>query len=534
MNAVFVLRGIQWIAIAILFFLLVYSVTRKPSEMQKHVIVLTISTIISLIGYTIEMDAGCLESALRGTAVSYIGKPFVMLSSYMLVSTFYGHKIPKRRFVILAALSCFYFLLVYTNEYHHLYYATTGFVENAKFTPLVLTHGPLYYTYVAASVIFFLACILVIVRGYRKSKSPMRRRLSYYSILMVVSGMLGYLIYLMGLSGGYDATMLGISVASFFLFMLFFRCKIFDVIDMAKDYALDVSPDALIVFDDANEVVYENAFAKDLVAQGITKEVINNFQFGTTQYTFNNNIYAVHVKEIIERKDHLGKSVEIHDITDSFNHQARLEEAVKDRTEKLETMQRTIFGSMASIVEARSLETGDHIRRVSEYTGMIANALRSNEKYKDILTDDYINTLVLSAPLHDIGKISVSDSILLKPGKLTPEEFSEMKKHSASGAQIIRTTMVGLESEEYINMAATIALYHHEWWDGSGYPAGLIGDRIPICARIVALADCYDALTSQRCYKEAFPDSTAIRIIKEESGSHFDPEVVEAFLSIKH
>ncbi len=221
--------------------------------------------------------------------------------------------------------------------------------------------------------------------------------------------------------------------------------------------------------------------------------------------------------------------MEIHDITTTYNYRLGLEQAVRETTEHLSYIQRTIFASMASIVEARSLETGDHIRRVSEYTRIIAETLQQSGRYADILTDEYIQTLVLSAPMHDIGKISIRDAILLKPGKLDPDEFDEMKLHTVNGEKIIRATMTGLESESYIHMAAEIALYHHERWDGTGYPTGLSGEAIPLSARIVAVADCYDAITSQRCYKGPTPSPEALEILRFESGTHFDPLVVKAF-----
>lgn len=538
MTTEFFNSTVQWIAIGIFFFLLVYSTLQKPSEMQKHVTVLTIASILFLGGYLVRIESADIQTAMLGATISYMGQPFVMLSALMLIATFFGHKIPKSHFVLLACCAAAIPIVVYTNPHHYLFYATVDFDPDALHSPLITTHGPLYNVNLLLAFACFVAYIHIISSGYRKVKSPVRKRLSIYSILMVVSGVVGYLLYFLKLTNGYDTTMFGVSLGAVFLAVLFFRCRIFDIVDKAKDYALDSSDEGLVIFDDANAVIYENSTAASLMEHDIPQEyidIISPFDDSPAKTEIrdcDDRHYSVCVRPITKNGDYLGKSVEMHDISDSINHRALLEEAVRVTTERLETVQRTIFGSIASIVEARSLETGDHIMRVSKYTEMIAQALRNRGDYADVLTDEYINTLTLSAPLHDVGKISIPDAILLKPAKLTPEEFEVMKTHAAKGAEIIATTMEGLESEEYISMATDIARYHHERWDGNGYPAGLQGERIPLSARIVALADCYDAMTSERCYKEAFPNREAIAIIRQERGSHFDPKVVDAFFAL--
>jgi len=533
MVAEFFKITIQWIAIFIFFLLLVYAALQKPSEMQKHVIMLTIASILFISGYLIRIYAETMQAAMIGSTVTYMGQPFVMISAVMLIASFYGYRVPKWFFVFLCGLGGCVPLAVCTNPSHYLFYATAVFDTTAPYVPLITTHGPLYNVNLCFAFGCFVAYVVLILRGYRKVRSPIKRSLSLYSILMVVSGMLGYVVYFLKLTGGYDSTMLGMALGAVFLSVLFFRCRIFDIVDKAKDYALDISPDGLIVFDDSDSIIFKNAAAEKLMATLFPAEQIEALPSGESQLDLDKQHYAILVHTIASHGSYLGKSVEMHDISDSVNHQARLEEAVRRTTERLETVQRTIFGSMASIVEARSVETGDHIKRVSTYTEMIANSLRDIGLYRDILTDEYISTLVLSAPLHDIGKVSIPDAVLLKPGKLTAEEFEVIKTHALKGAEIIETTMNGLESEDYIAMASDIAKYHHERWDGTGYSCGLKGTEIPLSARIVALADCYDAMTSVRCYKDAFPDEKAMEIIRSESGTHFDPDIVEAFAICK-
>jgi HD-GYP domain-containing protein (c-di-GMP phosphodiesterase class II) len=193
-----------------------------------------------------------------------------------------------------------------------------------------------------------------------------------------------------------------------------------------------------------------------------------------------------------------------------------------------------MISGLASFVENRDMDTGGHISRTSYYVKTLAMHAKNDGVYTDILSDHYINLLYLLAPMHDVGKILISDNILRKPAKLTVEEYDEMKKHAALGGTVVKEVLSGVTDEEYLNMATDIATYHHEWWDGTGYPNGLKEEEIPLCARIMAIADVFDALISERCYKEPIPANEAFKIIKEESGTHFDPKLVEVFLNHKN
>lgn len=193
-------------------------------------------------------------------------------------------------------------------------------------------------------------------------------------------------------------------------------------------------------------------------------------------------------------------------------------------------LQKSLISAMADLVENRDENTGGHIQRTSRYVEIIARKLRNDGKFVDILTDKYIEDMVIAAPLHDVGKIHIPDAILNKPGKLDAEEFSTMKTHSAAGGAIISHIESDTGEIEYLKIAKQMAEYHHERMDGKGYPHGLKGDEIPLCARILAVADVFDAVSSKRCYKEAFSLEKSFDIIKEETGSHFDEEVAQAFL----
>ncbi|MGN1250357.1 MAG: HD-GYP domain-containing protein, partial [Candidatus Spyradocola sp.] len=183
----------------------------------------------------------------------------------------------------------------------------------------------------------------------------------------------------------------------------------------------------------------------------------------------------------------------------------------------------------ATLVENKDGNTGGHIRRSSAYASLIAKNLRRTRRYHNVITQDYLDNLIQSAPMHDIGKIGISDAILQKPGRLTPEEFEQMKQHTTIGGRIIADTFGHLLNVEYESMAHQVALYHHEKWNGKGYPEGLSGTDIPLCARIMAVADVFDAVSTKRCYRDAMSLDACYDIIRSGRGTDFDPDVVDAF-----
>ena len=184
----------------------------------------------------------------------------------------------------------------------------------------------------------------------------------------------------------------------------------------------------------------------------------------------------------------------------------------------------------ATLIENKDDNTGGHIRRTSAYALLIAKNMRRSKKYKNVITQDYLNHLCKAAPMHDIGKIGIPDAVLQKPGRLTEEEFEIIKRHPRIGGRIIGETFGHLFDDGYETMAYNVAMYHHEKWNGKGYPAGLSGTDIPLCARIIAVADVFDAVSAKRCYREAMPLEECYRIIINGRGEDFDPEVVDAFL----
>jgi len=212
--------------------------------------------------------------------------------------------------------------------------------------------------------------------------------------------------------------------------------------------------------------------------------------------------------------------------------QVVLSNKVQDEILAKSHMQNSVIEHLADIIESRDIETGEHIKRTKNYVTILVNKMKTDPKYNGILNDKYAEQIINAAPLHDIGKIAVSDLILCKPGKLTDEEFDKMKIHTTKGGEIIKSILNDLADKEFLNVAYDVAMYHHEKWNGRGYPEGKKEEEIPLPARIMAIADVFDALVAKRVYKNPMPVDDAVNIIIKDAGTHFDPNLVEVFKTV--
>lgn len=208
--------------------------------------------------------------------------------------------------------------------------------------------------------------------------------------------------------------------------------------------------------------------------------------------------------------------------------------AYRQHLEKVVTeLEDSIVVSFCKLIECRDCETGEHVERTRAYVALLARELQREGKFQYILDEEYVEKLIRSAPLHDIGKIGISDTVLLKPAELTREEKIKMQKHTILGAEILEKIIAVTPSQNYLNIAKEIAKSHHEWYDGSGYPYGLKGEEIPLSARIMAVADVYDALSSHRIYREPMSHEEVCEIIIAGREKQFDPIVVDAFINVR-
>ena len=265
---------------------------------------------------------------------------------------------------------------------------------------------------------------------------------------------------------------------------------------------------------------------------------INTMDYAAETAAYNSAEARARSVERIDALDiHTGDEIEnlYHSVARTTEEMVETIENVEHQNAVIHRLQNGLILVLADMVESRDKCTGDHVRKTAAYVDIILRELKREGVYQEQLTDDYIRDVVNSAPLHDVGKIQVPDAILNKPGKLTDEEFEIMKTHTTAGAAVIARAIdtVSEEKSGYLKEAMNLAHYHHEKWNGKGYPCGLAGEDIPLSARVMAVADVFDALVSRRSYKEGFPFEKALDIIREGSGSHFDPKVVNAFLAAR-
>lgn len=253
----------------------------------------------------------------------------------------------------------------------------------------------------------------------------------------------------------------------------------------------------------------------------------------TLQYK--DSYYECVIKAMHPDKEKTGYIIELQDFTDRkkymdllSNYNDELKEQVEKQTRHINLIQQKTVLSMASMVENRDNNTGGHIKRTSDVIKILVEIIKENNFME--LSDEFCKDLIKAAPMHDLGKIAIEDRILQKPGKFTDEEFEIMKTHAEKSAEIVENILKDIEEEHFVNVAVNVARYHHEKWNGKGYPTGLSGEQIPLEARIMAIADVYDALVSKRCYKDAMSFEKAYGIIIESMGSHFDPNLENVFI----
>ncbi|MBR6107700.1 MAG: HD domain-containing protein [Oscillospiraceae bacterium] len=293
---------------------------------------------------------------------------------------------------------------------------------------------------------------------------------------------------------------------------------------------LDANPQAIALFPELNRLHVNSTLPENLRSI---------FSVSTEQFMLESKTYSKKVTEIVHQGKVVGYGLLLEDVTEQQKYLSllndyndRLQSEVAAKTQHIQKVQNSIITGMASVVESRDNSTGGHINRTSRVVRIFAKRLLTHADTMH-LSQHFLYHVVKAAPMHDIGKISVDDTILRKPGKYTAEEYEIMKMHTAEGARMLKTILREVDDEEFVQIVLNVAHYHHERWDGTGYPAQLAGEEIPVEARIMALADVFDALVSKRCYKEAMPYDEAFAIMEESLGTQFDPALGRIFLECR-
>lgn len=525
---------IQYVGIVVVLIGLAYLLQQWPSRPQSFMLFLWLAVLIYSIGYLFELTATTMEEALLATKLSYMGKIYIPPLAFFFVTRYCGIKIPRGIVLGLTAVHTAVLVLVLTCEYHNFFYKEISFTKEGMFPHLVHLHGVGYVAYMALVLCYSLVILAISVVRYYKAKEERKKVLSM--MIVVLCPAFGLVLYLSGLTQGYDSTAVCYVISGIVMLVSIFRYVFFDTVNLAKDYVVDNLSDGLVVFGNQGQLVYANAPAQRLYPSLATEEYeeaiadIRSYYRAGEKLLRGGRMYAISGRNIYHKNALRGKMFFLQDVTDSYNYTVKLETEVREKTKELHDIQHSLIVSLANMVEARDGVTGLHIKDTSAYVEIMARALQKKPKYQELMSDAYVAVLSEAAPLHDIGKISMPDAILRKEGSLTTEELKTIQSHPELGAQIIDSVLADVESNDYLVAARDMACYHHEKWDGSGYPHGLKGEEIPLSARIMAIADVYDALRAERSYKGACTKEEARKIIVEQSGTHFDPELIEVFL----
>ena len=531
---------LQLICIAILFFTIIYIFNKKPSKEQLYLLLSGILFLINGFGYLIELSTNVKEVALIGVKIGYFGKCYMELTLLLFVLKYTNSKLPKG---VLNALFTFHtvtMIIISGCQYNKLFYKKITYVHKGIFPHLQFSHGIMFYLHVMCMFLYiFLMCYFSIKAYFENYKDRDRKRYLYLAFMWILPGIC-FVINLNAKGCGYDFTHLGY-LASDVLFMDFiFRYKLFDALQVAKENIIEKLNDAVIVLDINNNILYENVMSlilfKDFLNKNtreLPKEFIPFVEDKVHIYESNNKIYEVKVEGIYVKDILYGKILSFTDVTKLKLYADNLEELVKKKTMQIENIQKQVIISFATMIESRDGITGEHVKRTSDYVNILGNKAKEKGVYSDVIDSNYIEFITNAAPLHDIGKINISDNILRKKGKLTLEEYEVIKTHTTIGGEILGEVLKEIEQDEYLLIARDMALYHHERWDGRGYPNNLKENEIPICARIMAIADVFDALTSKRSYKNPIDYNEAFQIISNSAGTHFDPVLVDVFMECK-
>ncbi len=531
-----VVVALQAISIVVLMLEVVYMVSKISNRGQAMMFLFVLEVLINNIGYMLELLAESKQTAFMGTCVSYIGKSYLLLTVFAYVMYFCQIKIPKVLTAVLMIFHSAILIMVFGYNKTNLYYTSVEYVDNGWFSHLELGKGPMYMAFMIMIGIYTVSMIGVLIRQLGIFHTKYAKKQIWCLLAVIIVCFISLMLTLSGITREYDCTALGYLLSAIILLYGFFRNRLFDTLKLAKEYVVDNMDAGVIVLDMEDNLLYYNAIAEKIYTDLNTRNKNAAIEEMKQSYENDEHVFATnrvfHISSdvIDEAGQKRGIVYLLSDVTDTYDYTEKLESDVKDMSREVTRIQHAVISGLADMVEARDDLTGMHIHNTSLYVAIVAKALQKKKGKTGILTDAYVETMVEAAPLHDIGKITVSDTILCKPGKLTAEEYEIMKTHAARGAKMIDEIIDRVGKTDYLVMAKDMAYYHHEKWDGTGYPQGLKGEEIPICARIMAIADVYDALRSKRSYKEEYSEAEALQIIKDSSGTHFDPELVEIFV----
>lgn len=536
-------------------------------SVTQHILLAVV--VIANGGYCALLHTSNLQEAILAQKIIYIGGCFLPMLYFITVCEICRVNIKRNVICVLYVIQGMIYGTVCTIGITDWYYKNVEFHKENGLVYLTKEYGPFHMLYVISMYLYFALALAVVVRALYKRKSISTKGV----VIMLVSFFLAIVCYVGERMLGLKFEIMPMAYILLFAGSSFqsYQSNLFTVEENKNIIDEQLSEVGFIVFDYQLRYRGCNAYAQRIFPQlmdyqigsrmgqvdtALQRYILDGVQQFALQHKHRHkhgHLQEEHQHDAIDtfelngrsydcmihtlqnyRKKCVGFTVEFHDETEHYkalelfsNYNKMLEADVKAKTKQIREIQQKIILGMAQMVESRDLSTGGHIKRTSGVVRIFAEELL---KEKTALTPEFLQYVIRSAPMHDLGKIGVDDAILRKQGRFTDEEYDKMKEHAANGARIVKDVLTGVEEEAFVEVAVNVAHYHHEKVNGTGYPQGLKGEEIPVEARIMALADVFDALVSKRCYKEAFSYDKAFSIIRQDAGTHFDAKLAEVFL----
>ena len=543
------LQGIYTFSFIIAFIYLYVSVSVFKKRISVYYMMLFSCIMISNFGYMQMISASTLERAIQANQTTYLGASFSCVFLLFCIADLCKVNLNNKIKTSLIIFGALIFFLSGSYGTTDLYYKDLYIVEKFGGYLLKKKYGPLHNLFLIHLSTTFGGMIFIIIKSFFR-----RKVVSYKnSILLSISMMLTIIAYILEKTTELDIPLVPVSydIGITLVFIILTRISMYDVAAIFSNIVSESDIGGIICIDKKGNFLGADDAAFKWFPE--TKNLSIDYRIPNN----NNDLFTILWKWIkgnsesetvilkrdsrfyklehsFDTKDKFQKIhvIYIQDDTDQQTYKQRLEEEVLQKTEKIRTMQNDIIIGMASTIENRDSNTGGHIQRTSDVINIFVNYLLDNSKFSEI-SKEYWQNLIKAAPLHDFGKTGIPDSILNKPAKFTDEEYEIMKTHAAKGAEILNRILMNSDDTAFKNLAVNVAHYHHEKWNGTGYPAKLKETQIPFEARVMALADVFDALVSKRVYKESFSYDKAFSIIEESAGSHFDPTLCAEFLKCR-
>lgn len=522
-----------------------------------HFTLMFITIPIANLGYVFLIRSQSLESAITANNIIYLGGCYLMLFIMLSVLSLCRIRMKRSVTVGLMIFTTLVYLSVITSGDLPLFYKSVSYSNENGIPHLEKEYGVMHTVFYIMVLLYFMMSIAAIVYSYFKKKDVSRKII----FLMLLSEFVGIMSYFGGKNvfGTIELVPLSYVMAQVMYLMIADRVCLYDITDSAADSLVETGNTGFISFDFRFNYLGSNGTAKKIFPE-INELTVDRTIMGrlnvsdtflkwlgdfsrdnsknTVYYKSGEEIYCIDINFLYDGKRRRGYQFFITDDTknqqyialiDSYN--SDLREEVKQKTKHIVEMHDKLILGMAAMVESRDNSTGGHIRRTSDVVKILVDEMMKENKLG--LSEEFCRDIIKAAPMHDLGKIAVDDAILRKPGRFTDEEFEKMKAHAAEGAKIVHTILEGTDDMNFHIIAENVAHYHHERWDGSGYPEGLKGEEIPLEARIMAIADVYDALVSKRVYKEKMSYEKANEIIMDGMGKHFDKSLEPYYVNVR-